>query len=55
MDPGEVGSSRANAIDDVGRVINPLAARSQIEGGIIQAMGHTFRRCGSTTRDPAPS
>jgi xanthine dehydrogenase YagR molybdenum-binding subunit len=23
-------------------VINPLGARSQIEGGIIQALGHTF-------------
>jgi xanthine dehydrogenase YagR molybdenum-binding subunit len=30
------------AVHDVGRVINPLGARSQIEGGIIQAMGHTF-------------
>ena len=30
------------AIHDVGRVINPLGARSQIEGGIIQALGHTF-------------
>jgi xanthine dehydrogenase YagR molybdenum-binding subunit len=26
----------------VGRVINPLGAESQIEGGIIQAIGHTL-------------
>ena len=39
---GEVRVERVVAIHDVGRVINPLGARSQIEGGIIQALGHTF-------------
>jgi xanthine dehydrogenase YagR molybdenum-binding subunit len=39
---GEVVVDRVVAIHDVGRVINPLGARSQIEGGIIQALGHTF-------------
>jgi xanthine dehydrogenase YagR molybdenum-binding subunit len=39
---GEVVVERIVAIHDVGRVINPLGARSQIEGGIIQALGHTF-------------
>ncbi len=39
---GEVVVERVIAIHDVGRVINPLGARSQIEGGIIQALGHTF-------------
>lgn len=39
---GEVVVDRVIAIHDVGRVINPLGARSQIEGGIIQALGHTF-------------
>ena len=39
---GEVVVERVVAIHDVGRVINPLGARSQIEGGIIQALGHTF-------------
>src|SRR5213595_3500654 len=29
-------------IHDVGRVINPLGARSQVEGGIIQGIGHTL-------------
>ena len=27
---------------DVGRVINPLGAESQVEGGIIQGIGHTL-------------
>ena len=27
---------------DVGRIINPLGARSQMEGGIIQGIGHTL-------------
>jgi xanthine dehydrogenase YagR molybdenum-binding subunit len=39
---GEVAVEKVIAIHDVGRVINPLGARSQIEGGIIQALGHTF-------------
>jgi CO/xanthine dehydrogenase Mo-binding subunit len=39
---GEVRVEKVVAIHDVGRVINPLGARSQIEGGVIQALGHTF-------------
>ena len=42
VETGEVVVERIYAVHDVGRVINPLGARSQIEGGIIQAMGHTF-------------
>src|SRR5206468_1146928 len=30
------------SIHDVGRVINPLGASSQVEGGIIQGIGHTL-------------
>jgi xanthine dehydrogenase YagR molybdenum-binding subunit len=30
------------AIHDVGRVINRLGAESQVEGGIIQGIGHTL-------------
>ncbi len=33
---------RVAAAHDVGRIINPLGARSQIEGGIIQGIGHTL-------------
>lgn len=39
---GEVSVERIAAIHDVGRVINPLAASSQVEGGIIQGIGHTL-------------
>ena len=42
VETGEVVVERIYAVHDVGRVINPLGARSQVEGGIIQAMGHTF-------------
>jgi xanthine dehydrogenase YagR molybdenum-binding subunit len=42
VETGEVVVERIAAIHDVGRVINPLGAQSQIEGGIIQALGHTF-------------
>jgi xanthine dehydrogenase YagR molybdenum-binding subunit len=39
---GEVSVERVAAIHDVGRVINPLGASSQVEGGIIQGIGHTL-------------
>jgi xanthine dehydrogenase YagR molybdenum-binding subunit len=42
VETGEVRVERIVAVHDVGRVINPLGARSQVEGGIIQALGHTF-------------
>jgi xanthine dehydrogenase YagR molybdenum-binding subunit len=42
VETGEVRVGRIAAIHDVGRVINPLGARSQVEGGIIQGVGHTL-------------
>jgi len=42
VETGEVLVERVFSIHDVGRVINPLGARSQIEGGIIQGIGHTL-------------
>jgi xanthine dehydrogenase YagR molybdenum-binding subunit len=42
VETGEVWVDRIAAIHDVGRVINPLGASSQIEGGIIQGIGHTL-------------
>jgi xanthine dehydrogenase YagR molybdenum-binding subunit len=42
IETGEVTVERIAAIHDVGRVINPLGASSQIEGGIIQAIGHSL-------------
>jgi CO/xanthine dehydrogenase Mo-binding subunit len=42
VETGEVTVDRIAAIHDVGRVINPLGAASQVEGGIIQGIGHTL-------------
>ena len=42
VETGEVWVERVAAVHDVGRVINPLGAQSQIEGGIIQGIGHTL-------------
>jgi CO/xanthine dehydrogenase Mo-binding subunit len=42
LETGEVRVERIAAIHDVGRVINPLGASSQVEGGIIQGLGHTL-------------
>jgi xanthine dehydrogenase YagR molybdenum-binding subunit len=39
---GEIWVDRIAAIHDIGRVINPLGASSQVEGGIIQGIGHTL-------------
>jgi CO/xanthine dehydrogenase Mo-binding subunit len=42
VETGEVRVEKIAAIHDVGRVINPLGASSQVEGGIIQGLGHTL-------------
>jgi CO/xanthine dehydrogenase Mo-binding subunit len=42
VETGEVRVLRVAAIHDVGRIVNPLGASSQIEGGIIQGVGHTL-------------
>jgi xanthine dehydrogenase YagR molybdenum-binding subunit len=42
VETGEVVVDRIYAVHDIGRVINPLGAESQIEGGIIQAIGHSL-------------
>jgi len=42
VETGEVWVERIAAIHDVGRVINALGAQSQVEGGIIQGIGHTL-------------
>jgi xanthine dehydrogenase YagR molybdenum-binding subunit len=36
---GVVRVIRLTAVHDVGRVLNPLLARSQLEGGILQGLG----------------
>ena len=42
VETGEVSVDRVAAIHDVGRVINSLGAESQVQGGIIQGIGHTL-------------
>jgi CO/xanthine dehydrogenase Mo-binding subunit len=42
VETGEVRVEKIVAIHDVGRVINPLGASSQVEGGVIQGLGHTL-------------
>jgi len=42
VETGKVIVERVAAVHDVGRVVNPLGARSQVEGGIIQGIGHTL-------------
>jgi xanthine dehydrogenase YagR molybdenum-binding subunit len=42
VETGEVVVERVAAIHDVGRIVNPLGATSQVEGGIVQGIGHTL-------------
>jgi CO/xanthine dehydrogenase Mo-binding subunit len=42
VETGEIRVEKIVAIHDVGRVINQLGAESQVEGGIIQGIGHTL-------------
>ena len=36
---GEIFVEHVVAVHDIGRIVNPLTARSQVEGGILQALG----------------
>ena len=40
LDTGEVAVRRVVAVDDAGRVVNPLLAAGQVEGGTLQAVGY---------------
>jgi xanthine dehydrogenase YagR molybdenum-binding subunit len=42
VETGEVRVERVAALHDVGRIVNPLGASSQVEGGVIQGIGHTL-------------
>ena len=42
VETGAVRVDRVVAIHDVGRIVNPLGASSQVEGGVIQGIGHTL-------------
>jgi xanthine dehydrogenase YagR molybdenum-binding subunit len=44
VDPGTgvVTVERIVAVHDVGRIVNPLAASSQVEGGVIQGIGYAL-------------
>jgi xanthine dehydrogenase YagR molybdenum-binding subunit len=44
VDPGTgvVRVERVVAVHDVGRIVNPLAASSQLEGGVIQGLGYAL-------------
>ena len=46
VETGEVRVERVAAVHDVGRIVNPLGAESQVEGGIIQGIGHTLSEIG---------
>lgn len=41
-DTGEVAINRYIAVDDCGRVINPLIAEGQVHGGIVQGIGQAL-------------
>ena len=40
LDTGEVAVRSVVAADDVGRVVNPVLAAGQVEGGTLQAVGY---------------
>jgi len=44
VDPetGAVRVARHSAVDDIGRVINPLTAESQVHGGVAQGLGQVL-------------
>jgi len=40
LDTGEVAVRSVIAVDDAGRIVNPLLAAGQVEGGTLQAVGY---------------
>ncbi len=40
LDTGQVAVRRVVAVDDAGRVVNPVLAAGQVEGGTLQAVGY---------------
>jgi len=40
LDTGQVAVRRVVAVDEAGRVVNPLLAAGQVEGGTLQAVGY---------------
>ncbi len=40
LDTGQVAVRRVVAVDEVGRVVNPILASGQVEGGTLQAVGY---------------
>jgi aerobic carbon-monoxide dehydrogenase large subunit len=42
IDTGEVTLSRYCAVDDVGRMLNPLLCEGQIHGGVVQGLGQAL-------------
>ena len=39
MRTGEITVEHVVAVHDIGRIVNPTTARSQVEGGVLQALG----------------
>jgi xanthine dehydrogenase YagR molybdenum-binding subunit len=40
LETGEVRVQRLTAVHEVGRIINPLTASSQVQGGVVQGLGY---------------
>ncbi len=40
LDTGEVAVRSVTAVDDAGRIVNPVLAAGQVEGGTLQAVGY---------------
>ena len=51
VETGEVALTRYAAVDDVGRVLNPLLCEGQIHGGIVQGVGQALME--DVVYDPA--
>lgn len=56
VDPetGEVRVLRLAAVDDAGRIVNPLLAEGQISGSVVQAMGQAFTEAFEYDEDGQP-
>src|SRR2546430_2650648 len=51
---GEIAVEHIVAVHDIGRIINPTTARSQVEGGVMQALGFAPSQERFVDRAPGP-
>jgi aerobic carbon-monoxide dehydrogenase large subunit len=52
-DTGELAVVAYHSVNDIGKVINPMIARGQLDGGVVQGLGQALQECVVYDRETA--